>query len=771
MADTKQVSEKKLSKLIQEKHLLTNRLVVLQRENNPDSNSREQAKRVEQIEQVNKRLVELDNEIKTEKYLREREKNLPVDDISRQLLNLSLEKKSEKKRLGPLEEYIEKSKKDHSNMAPTTETVTSSTDTRGATALGVNTQDTVVTSKDEQYQNNNNSFASSTPKQGGIKTTMSNLTPKVVPQEYNFPPTYESPEDRFARLEREQMLRQQFDRDMQYFYAHSNSGAIPRTQYRTGVPDSNILQQNEYMIRKPEFTQRDLGSQNQLPLNNNNDSWNEHPRKFENYNPTPKRVKPFEHNSANRNSDSYYDDQNDFNFNNREQKISNLNSNPNQQRRVNFDLPANQNYSYNNSNMQNDSGYRSNENFNIQPERNNSVRQSFLKRLKMIPKFSGDSFKELKDFLDISETLFFSCNNEAEEQEFFEYLLLQVRGEARSLIGRMRNLDWENIKSTFSKHFAYLANKNVIQSQLENLHQEKDESLTKYSERARKLLREKNAIYNNLNEDQRNEHNRTARRAFTKGIKDRNLREKMLIRGANSLEDAIAFSIEAENDALLEVDDFELYCKTCRAFGHRHRDCAYETESKTDIGKLVVALRQFGSPVYNRQMSSNNMPNRNVNRNDRVTYGYPNRNYYPPNFNRNNGFNPNRMANNYQNRNSYGGNNFDRNYGNNNNYNRNQYQNNGNGNNFNRNQYQNYNNTGNGYNRNQLQNSNNGNILNRNQNQNNNNYSQNRMNSQQNIRNPQRTNNFIRNARINRIHEYVQDEDQNEDITEQESEN
>lgn len=81
--------------------------------------------------------------------------------------------------------------------------------------------------------------------------------------------------------------------------------------------------------------------------------------------------------------------------------------------------------------------------------------------------------------------------NQFEESEFFEQMLLQLRGEARQVIINYINQydsNWLNIKAKIFSHFVHLANKDISNSQLENLKQEKDESLTKFAERARKML-------------------------------------------------------------------------------------------------------------------------------------------------------------------------------------------------------------------------------------------------------------------------------------------
>lgn len=101
----------------------------------------------------------------------------------------------------------------------------------------------------------------------------------------------------------------------------------------------------------------------------------------------------------------------------------------------------------------------------------------------------------------------------------------------------------------------------------------------------------------NLSEEQRAEHNRIARRAFARGIQNGRLREKMLIRGASSLEDAISYAAEADNEARISIPRSELLCRNCRNNGHREKDCREkEIENSSDIAKLARALRNLNRP-------------------------------------------------------------------------------------------------------------------------------------------------------------------------------
>lgn len=764
--------QSKLSKLIQEKRLAHNLLVTLQRENLPGSNSREQKSREEKIEDLNRRLIQLDKEINREKYHQARSE-AHIENLSKSLLNLSVEDRDNK--LNSLRDHINQTQE----MVITTSTITPSSETEPISSSGANTQTTAsydevgtLTSATSNTAGSQNLIASSTPKTSSVMT-LNFPKPLASVKEYNLPP-YESPEQRESRLEREKYRRETFDHDILNMFANmehkqnseNNRGTIPKNRQpmvtfgklpnpvRCTPPESRYIPTNinDYANRnisldetQPESSRRfegDYVNQN-ISLQETRD---EFPRRFENYNPTPMRMR-----SKNQN-------ENQENLNERRDVF--VNQRNMQKEIANYGHHSNTNQNEQGSNMNfREQGVRTGQMFDSQPEQDptvnsnrmqETVRTSFLKRLKLIPKFSGDTYKEMKDFLDISGTLYCSCANEAEEREFYEHLVLQLRGECKSLVNNLPYLDFELIKDTLLKYFAHLSNKDIVQSQIENLHQEKKETLTEYTERVRKLLKEKNLYYNNMNEEQRSEQNRLARRAFVKGIKDRSLREKLLIRGASSLEDAIAFSIEAENDARESISNNELFCGYCRTIGHRTRFCDRKENRDSDIGKLITALRTVNNMrpnIRNNNMNNfrngNFVPNRNYNVNGmNRTYGYKNNNYFNRGYNNYNGYQNRNNSDGYQNRNNSNG-----------------YQNRSfnNGNGYGRNQYPNSNgSTDNNYNRN---------AMNRNQN-NNNGYAQNRHNMQPNPRNQQRTsslelsNNFLRNARINSIQTDLQQNDQ-----------
>lgn len=196
------------------------------------------------------------------------------------------------------------------------------------------------------------------------------------------------------------------------------------------------------------------------------------------------------------------------------------------------------------------------------------ARDSFLRRLRLIPVFTGDSYTNLKSFIEICESLYLSCANHVEEDEFYQQLILSLRREPRTIIKNLQEPSLEKIKDTLVKRFSHLSNKEVLSSQLENLRQNKDETLTQFAERTRKLLNDKISIYDQLSEEQREDFDRMTKRSFCRGISNPKLRERILIKGPVDLNEAISYSIEAEADTVNDLSRNDRFCTYCRISGH-----------------------------------------------------------------------------------------------------------------------------------------------------------------------------------------------------------
>lgn len=248
-------------------------------------------------------------------------------------------------------------------------------------------------------------------------------------------------------------------------------------------------------------------------------------------------------------------------------------------------------------------------------------RNTFLKRLNNIPEFDGESFENMKKFLEKTQTLYNSCINTDELNELYEQILIKVTGEARDIVQAQHTFNWENTKMRLLEHFSHLCNKSLLTTQLENLKQNPNESLIDYADRARKMLKMKNAMYTFLNDDQKKEHERTAYRAFYKGLNNLDLKNRVETRGASSLENAIESVIDMEKDSINLIPNHELYCRICKVNGHREQSCR---KNDNTILSLVEALRNIGPVNFNRNqnMAQNQYPTRYPNLQQSNRYQY-----------------------------------------------------------------------------------------------------------------------------------------------------
>lgn len=225
----------------------------------------------------------------------------------------------------------------------------------------------------------------------------------------------------------------------------------------------------------------------------------------------------------------------------------------------------------------------------------------FLKRLNNIPEFNEESFEHLKKFLEKAETLYYQATNTAEDKEWLQHILIRVNSEARNVICSLDERNWDNIKAALMKRYCYLYNKNLVNTELENLKQGQKESLSEYAERARKLLRKKIAMYSYVSPEQRQDYDRYASRSFIQGLNNTNLIRQVKTRGFDSLEKAVENAIDMETDTNSEVSRTELICRFCKAIGHRERDCNRKNPENNAILSLVSALRNVGNVNFGQR--------------------------------------------------------------------------------------------------------------------------------------------------------------------------
>lgn len=275
------------------------------------------------------------------------------------------------------------------------------------------------------------------------------------------------------------------------------------------------------------------------------------------------------------------------------------------------------------------------------PVQNETARSTFLLRLRKMPKFNGESYLQLKEFIEFVDTLFKDCSNNTEADELYIQICLQIRGEAKDVMKSASSQDWQTIKEALLKYFAYLGNKQLLSSQIQNARQQRDESLIDYANRIRTLLKEKNATYSNLTQIQKKEYNDEARKSFCKGISNGKIREFLKIRRSKDLDDAISFAIETENEDNSFVPNAEMFCRKCRQTGHRQKDCKQTNNNNQSYGNQ--------QPFQNRNFTPNNQNSNNFrnqgfqNRNNSFqnrnsqSYGFQNQNsnYNQQNWNNN----------------------------------------------------------------------------------------------------------------------------------------
>lgn len=165
-------------------------------------------------------------------------------------------------------------------------------------------------------------------------------------------------------------------------------------------------------------------------------------------------------------------------------------------------------------------------------------RRSFLRYLDSIPIFTGRSHEDLQSFVEVCDRIDNICENESEYGEFLTRVKFQLRGKAYAISASLN--DWMDIRSNILSKYEYLANHDILDSQIENLRQEKDENLAKFTERAMNLFVKKNEMYCSLSEEQKRDHDRVARKAFARGLFNQTLRETICRQRFSTLEDSIS---------------------------------------------------------------------------------------------------------------------------------------------------------------------------------------------------------------------------------------
>lgn len=313
MPDQNQASEiiqRKIDKLVQEKSLLNSRLNTLNRENNPNSKTRSQKHCIEQIENIRRRLVDIDSDLHRQRYHLSR-----TSGFSNQLISKSSEQpkitSDSCNKYKNLEEFInlssekmfdtpppERQRVVHSPPPTLPETVTATNIPVTSSTADMASNTTTSTPK-SIIRPPSLIFSNNPIKTSGISTFGQKVTTSIpsttIPSNtqthgnqhrFDFPPTYESAEHRAIRLERERIMREEFDYNLlaqnELFATDKND--ILKTQFK---PQSKSIDVDD------DFTPTNVNKQeqklNNLSRESKDNTWNEDVRHFAAYRATPER--------------------------------------------------------------------------------------------------------------------------------------------------------------------------------------------------------------------------------------------------------------------------------------------------------------------------------------------------------------------------------------------------------------------------------------------------------------------------------------------------
>lgn len=92
------------------------------------------------------------------------------------------------------------------------------------------------------------------------------------------------------------------------------------------------------------------------------------------------------------------------------------------------------------------------ENYHPTPEK---PREQYLRRLRQLPIFDGESHKSMRNFIEIAQALNDSWTNEAEKNELIDTINIQLRGEARQAVGDLNKISFEEMKDKLFSAFPY----------------------------------------------------------------------------------------------------------------------------------------------------------------------------------------------------------------------------------------------------------------------------------------------------------------------------
>lgn len=253
------------------------------------------------------------------------------------------------------------------------------------------------------------------------------------------------------------------------------------------------------------------------------------------------------------------------------------------------------------------------------PRRNEMIefleRDKFDRVLEKIAFFNGESDDSLKRFIASATIAEGRTRTDEKRVLLIEDMIRKVPTDLISIVKQYNGENWSDVIHAINAKYAHLhKNGDLLRAQIENLKQSPNETLSAYAERARKLVRERCALFRS--EDMHSEINAAAARMFKKGIANTKIREIALNRATNSLESAIKDSFEVEADSqAVSIPNEDKYCRFCKTTGHTTSECKKKPKDGDELAKVVAVLS-----TLNVQQNSN----RNGNSNNNSSNGYRN---------------------------------------------------------------------------------------------------------------------------------------------------
>lgn len=138
----------------------------------------------------------------------------------------------------------------------------------------------------------------------------------------------------------------------------------------------------------------------------------------------------------------------------------------------------------------------------------------------------------------------------------------------------VKNKDWPQIKIILNNSYCILNTANDTQNKINTLSQKSKENLFEYGLRAKQLLIEMgNHLGINANPGMKSLVDKTVRKAFTRGLNNSRLENRVKSMPCRNLDELIDFTVEQSEGVNENSRDSEGTCNYCHGKNHREKEC------------------------------------------------------------------------------------------------------------------------------------------------------------------------------------------------------